>query len=68
MPVGACEKSRQGRTIKGRERERRNKRRGFRDHMCVCQSTKLQLQDIQDGDHLNTFYTCRENTFGIPQC
>ena len=35
---------------------------------CVCQSTKLQLQDIQDGDHLNTFYTCRENTFGIPQC
>lgn len=42
MPEGASDKSRQGRTIKGRERKRRNNRR-FKDHMCVCDPAKLQF-------------------------
>lgn len=43
MSVGASDKSRQGRTIKGREEKRRNNRRGLKDHMCVCGSARLQL-------------------------
>lgn len=57
MPVGASDKSRQGRTIKGREKKRRTNRRGLKYHMCVVGTQDYNLQDMQDGGHPNTFYT-----------
>lgn len=47
MPVGASDKSRQGRTIKGREKKRRTNRRGLKDHMCVVGTQDYNLQDMQ---------------------